>query len=72
MALCLVNNSGLLTVSTTQTEIDCTAYLLTSADEYRVSHGFFSGVEMVDVITVSWLVVMVWAAAWSVKVMRGR
>ncbi|WP_333877512.1 hypothetical protein [Methylobacter sp.] len=68
MALCIdASPAGVLSVSSTQTEVDCTTYLLMSADQYRLSSGFFVGVDLTDVIEVSWLVALVWAIAWGLK-----
>ena len=53
----------------TQTEATCTHYLLQTADEVRHSY-FFYGVELVDVVEVSGGVVLAWALAWGIKVLR--
>ena len=70
MALCVSVVNNVLQVSSTETELTCTSYLLVTADEYRVHSGFFSGVDLQDVIEVSWLVVLVWAIAWAFKPAR--
>jgi hypothetical protein len=70
MALCIVNSGGVLQVSTTETETTCTSYILVSADQYRLSSGIFSGVTLPDVIETSFLVVLAWAMAWGVVVLR--
>ncbi|MEE7624679.1 hypothetical protein V3O24_00780 [Methylobacter sp. Wu8] len=68
MAIC-VHFSGVNVESNGQTEATCTAYLLQTADELRHSY-FFYGVELVDVIEVSGGVVLAWALAWGIKVLR--
>jgi hypothetical protein len=67
MALCVDSTLGVLSASTTQIETNCTTYLLMSADEYRFSRGFFSGVELADVIETSGAIVLCWAVAWGIK-----
>jgi len=32
----------------------------------------YSGMNLTDVVTTSWLVVFVWVSAWAIKTMRGR
>lgn len=68
MAIC-VHFSGVNVESNGQTEATCTAYLIQTADEARHSY-FFYGVELADVIEVSFGIVLVWALAWAVKVLR--
>lgn len=68
MAIC-VHFSGATVELNGQTEATCTAYLMQTADEVRHSY-FFYGVELADVIEVSMGIVLAWALAWGIKVLR--
>lgn len=57
----------------------CTAWnpLFTAIDAQIIysdgsARGFFEGLTIADVVEASWLVLLTWAAVWSVKKMRGR
>jgi len=56
--------------STTQTETNCTGYILETAEEYQSRVGFFEGVTLADTIEISFLVVLCFAVAFSYRSMR--
>jgi len=66
----LTGGQGLLLLNTPLDE--CTGVILLSAQDYaQMRLGFFTGVELIDVIQVSGLVSLVWAISWGLRSLRG-